>query len=164
MPMDLTALPSVILAVAQARSLDLVLETIVNAIVHQPEIALARIWLLQRDADCLKCCGSRNTSAMHLLASGGASLSGEQWTLTNGAFHRVALDAPVKLARNASTGEPMFSPALAGAPWLADPEWVAREQILGFMGQPLVFKDQVLGVIAIFTRITPTEQCFGWLR
>ncbi|MDR4507215.1 MAG: sigma 54-interacting transcriptional regulator [Candidatus Brocadiaceae bacterium] len=36
--------------------------------------------------------------------------------------------------------------------WLLDPEWAQREKITSFDGQPLVFRDETLGVLAVFSR------------
>ena len=33
-----------------------------------------------------------------------------------------------------------------------DPEWAEREKIASFAGQPLVFRDEILGVLALFSR------------
>ena len=37
--------------------------------------------------------------------------------------------------------------------WIARPDWAKRESILGFGSQPLTYRGEVLGVIAVFTRI-----------
>jgi transcriptional regulator with GAF, ATPase, and Fis domain len=46
----------------------------------------------------------------------------------------------------------------------ARPAWVERERITSFVGQPLVFRDETLGVLAVFRREPINEQEFRWLR
>ena len=46
----------------------------------------------------------------------------------------------------------------------ARPEWVRHESIACFAGQPLVFRDEMLGVLAVFRRAPINEEEFGWLR
>ena len=50
--MDLSLLPSIILAIAQQRSLDDVLATIIRILANQPDVGLARLWLLDTDRSC----------------------------------------------------------------------------------------------------------------
>jgi GAF domain-containing protein len=48
--------------------------------------------------------------------------------------------------------------------WIARPEWAERERIRSFAGHPLLFRDEVLGVLAVFTRTPLDEDAFAWLR
>jgi transcriptional regulator with GAF, ATPase, and Fis domain len=48
--------------------------------------------------------------------------------------------------------------------WIARPEWARREGILGFGGQPLLYRGEVLGVVAIFTRIRLKHEELVWMR
>ena len=45
--MELDALPSIILAITQQRSLTAVLQAVIDSVASQSEVALARIWLRQ---------------------------------------------------------------------------------------------------------------------
>jgi transcriptional regulator with GAF, ATPase, and Fis domain len=42
--------------------------------------------------------------------------------------------------------------------------WVENERITTFVGQPLVFRDETLGVLAVFRREPVNDQEFRWLR
>ncbi len=44
------------------------------------------------------------------------------------------------------------------------PDWVKTEAITSFVGQPLVFRDETLGVLAVFRREPLDQQDFRWLR
>jgi len=46
----------------------------------------------------------------------------------------------------------------------ARPDWVRSERITSFVGQPLVFRNETLGVLAVFRRQPIDEQEFRWLR
>ena len=48
--------------------------------------------------------------------------------------------------------------------WIARPEWASREGIVGFGGQPLICKGEVLGVLAVFARTRMAEENLVWLR
>ncbi len=63
-----------------------------------------------------------------------------------------------------ATGEALLHHCADGIDWLARPEWAEAESICSFGGQPLVFRGEVLGVLAVFSRQSITEEQFGWLR
>src|SRR5512132_3435659 len=71
------ALQSIALAVAEARSVDLVLQQIVDGLAGEAGISLARIWLIAPGDICPSCvvradCPDQ-TRCLHLLASAGRS-------------------------------------------------------------------------------------------
>jgi len=47
--------------------------------------------------------------------------------------------------------------------WVVRPEWAKREEIRSFTGHPLIFRDKLLGVIAVFSRQPLGQQEFTWL-
>jgi PAS domain S-box-containing protein len=47
--------------------------------------------------------------------------------------------------------------------WIVRPEWAKREEIRSFAGHPLIFRDKLLGVIAVFSRHPLGQQEFTWL-
>jgi GAF domain-containing protein len=63
------------------------------------------------------------------------------------------------IAARLSTGEPIFIPDIKTDPrWSARTDWVEREWIVSFAGRPLVFRDEVLGVLAVFSRREVKEE------
>ena len=113
--MDFAALPSLILAIAQERSLTAVLHRVIEAVASAPEVGLARLWLRQADraARCALSALQLRRSRCHLRASAGQSLAaGVDWTRTNGTFHRMALGGTRKVSHMASTGESIRVPRL----------------------------------------------------
>src|SRR4030095_1706024 len=47
--------------------------------------------------------------------------------------------------------------------WVVRPEWATREEIRSFAGHPLIFRDNLLGVIAVFSRHSLAQPEFTWL-
>ncbi|WP_321472837.1 sigma 54-interacting transcriptional regulator [uncultured Paludibaculum sp.] len=158
-------LPSIILAIAEKRSLDAVLNSIIQAIVQQPDVALARIWLKESGFSCPSC-DLTSEVALHLRASGGTPLeAGVDWGYTTGRFHRVALDSKLKIAQIAVTGQGVRIEDLAvDSEWVGEPAWVRREKLTGFAAQPMMFHGEVLGVLAVFRRVAADDACWEWLR
>ena len=70
-----------------------------------------------------------------------------------------------KIGHVGQTGEPLLMPDLQGdEKWIANPEWIKREGVRTIAAQPLVFRGETLGVLAIFdTAVLGTED-FDWLR
>lgn len=165
--MDLEALQDVALAGAGERSLEAVLTCIVEGLRRQDGVALARIWLIDRGDRCQSCplassCADRRR-CLHLVASGGRSLdAGTDWSGTEGRFARLPLSVR-KVGTIAATGTGLLINDVASDHW-ADTDWVAREQIVTFAGQPLVFRGETLGVVAIFRRASISSDEFRWLR
>ena len=164
------ALQSVLLEMGQQRTLDGVLRVVVDRLAEEGHIALARIWLLRPGDSCSMCpmrgeCPDQ-TRCLHLAASAGRSRREDvdPWTRVDGDFRRMPIGVR-KVGRVAATGECMSVMDIEkDAKWIARPDWARDEGIRGFAGQPLVFKGDILGVIAIFT-LTPLGQpCLDWLR
>ena len=70
-----------------------------------------------------------------------------------------------KIGRVGKTGEPLLLPGVRGdEEWIADPEWIRREGVKTFAAQPLVFRGEVLGVLALFDTGVLGDADFQWLR
>ncbi|MCE9609851.1 MAG: sigma 54-interacting transcriptional regulator [Chthoniobacter sp.] len=156
-------------SMAQNRTLPEVLGSIVSGIAACEHVVLARIWLLNGGDICATCrfreeCPDQ-TRCLHLVASAGNSTeSAADFTRTDGAFRRFPVGVR-KIGAIAQSGQPLLIPGVHGAEaWIADREWFARERIQTFAGQPLVFRGEVLGVLAIFDRLLLDAADFEWLR
>ncbi len=154
--MELAALQHLALSVAQARSPDLVLKEMVSGLGMTEGVALARVWLIEKDED-----GQR---VLRLRAGVGYSIAepNVRWTRTDGGHQKIPLSYG-KVGQIAATGHPLI---LQRGPkdWLVQPDWAEREGIESFAGQPLVFSGETLGVVAIFSRKPIGGQELGWLR
>jgi transcriptional regulator with GAF, ATPase, and Fis domain len=162
-------LQAVALAVAAERSLDRIPAQIVEGLVAQPGVALARVWLIKPGDICETCplraeCPDQ-TRCLHLSASAGTPSSGrENWSRLDGAFRRFPLNVR-KIGRVGASGEGiLIEDVVRDSEWIARPDWVRKERIVSFGGQPLVFRDEVLGVLAIFNRDPCNRRTFAWLR
>jgi len=164
--MELEALQELALRISGERSVESVLQHIVTGLVHQSGIALVRVWVIE-PGDICESCRMRPTCAdqarcLHLAASAGLSLTGERWSRTDGDFRRMPLGR-LKVGSVASERNGVLISDPLSEKW-ARPAWVEHERISTFVGQPLVFRDEALGVLAVFRREPINEQEFRWLR
>ncbi|MEZ5289680.1 MAG: sigma 54-interacting transcriptional regulator [Vicinamibacterales bacterium] len=154
------------LRISGERDRDAVLRHVVEGLVAQPGVALARLWVLKPGDLCATCrlqasCADRS-SCLHLAASAGRSLTGEPWTTTDGAFRRVPVGhRKVGAIAVSREGTRIDDP---GSEKWASPDWVRREGITTFAGQPLVAGGDTLGVLAIFRRGAIDDEEMRWLR
>jgi transcriptional regulator with GAF, ATPase, and Fis domain len=154
--MQLDALQSLALSVAQARSPDSVLTEMVQGLGMWDGVALARVWLL-RESDT-------EPPFLQLKASIGASIvkPSERWNRTDGAHRKIPLSYG-KVGYIAANNRPLL---LQRGPrdWLVKSDWAEAEGIQSFAGQPLCFRGQVLGVVAFFSRRRLEKSDLDWLR
>ncbi len=104
-------------------------------------MALARVWLLDEDAPVLR-----------LAASAGASIDGQKWRRLNGDFSVIPLGQRKVGIVASSASMILIEDHAQKDPHIARPDWAKREGIRAFCGQPLLFRGQVLGVLAVFSR------------
>lgn len=167
--MDLDALQTLSLAIAEERGVEAVLGKIVEGLNRQAGIALARVWLREPGDVCATCVMRQecpdSSFCLHLVASAGVSLGGGSgWTSLTGDFRRFPLGVR-KIGRIGETGEALLLEDVSSASdWIARPGWIEAEGIRSFAGQPLVFRGEVLGVLAVFSRAGLKQQDFRWLR
>jgi formate hydrogenlyase transcriptional activator len=164
------SLLSLAVDVAGEQSLQGVLTAIVHGLAAQPDVALARIWLLLPVGLCDDCVNPtacrEHTQCLQLVASAGTPLNspGEDWSLLRGYFRRVPLNA-WKVGVIGATGTSILIKDVAAEnAWIARADWAAREGIRSFAGHPLVFRGKGLGVLALFSRQLIDDSGFGWLR
>jgi transcriptional regulator with GAF, ATPase, and Fis domain len=167
--MRLESLPAVILAIAEQRSLSAVLKTIIDTVARQPDVALARLWLLGPNGSCPVCATADlpPEACLHLRASAGTPLSrGSDWSRVNGSFHRIEVSrGDLKIGHIAATGESIRIFNLSeDRQWIRDSAWADDEGLVSFAGHALVFRGEVLGVLAVFRRAEADDDCFAWLR
>ncbi len=153
-------LERITLRMASSLHLDEVLETITQGLVTELNAAFARIWLLSPGDICNTCyradhCSNRR-QCLHLRASAGLS------TQTNGEYRRVPLGA-LKIGRIASGDGPMFTNDVLGDDRLPNKDWMRAHSLRAFAGYPLIFRDELLGVMALFSRQKLTNEAIARL-
>jgi transcriptional regulator with GAF, ATPase, and Fis domain len=166
---DYESFKALLLEMAREHAVAPLLDLIVRRLAERPHVALARIWLI-REGGCP--CPAKEptcddtTKCLHLVASQGRSRVDPQadWSRLNGDFSRFPLGSR-KVGWIAVNGKAVEVPDVEKESWwIARPEWARREKILGFGGQPLVYKGKVLGVLVIFTRIRLNHEELVWMR
>jgi len=159
-----------LLELAQIRSVAELLLRVVTRLAEPPYVALARIWLVDKGDLCSSCCMRPEcpdqTSCLHLVASAGQPQADPKadWSRLDDEFQRIPLGVG-KIGRVAATGQALVVKDVARDPsLLSPPDWAIAENIHGFDAQPIRHKDEVLGVLGLFTRIPIPEQGPAWLR
>jgi transcriptional regulator with GAF, ATPase, and Fis domain len=154
--MQLEALQSLALSVAAARSPDSVMAEMVRGLGMTEGVALARVWLLREEPNA--------PPYLELKASIGTSIVDPslRYTRTDGGHHKIPVTYG-KVGAIAANNAPLL---LQRGPrdWVLQPEWADAEAIQSFAGQPLSFRGQVLGVVALFSRRRLDTQDLKWLR
>ncbi|MCK5353336.1 sigma 54-interacting transcriptional regulator, partial [bacterium] len=167
---DLHAFHQLLLEMARQLSLDNLLSLIVERLSDFEEIAIARLWLIRPADICSSCpmqaeCTERS-SCLHLMASAGRSLYPAigNWSNTDGQFRRFPIGGR-KVGMVAQSGNPLeINDIWEPADGVVDREWAQRERITSFAGQPLIYRGETLGVLAIFTRKSIKEGIPPMLR
>jgi PAS domain S-box-containing protein len=111
-----------------------ILQRCTEAMVHHLHAAFARIWTLRPGEEVLE-----------LQASAG------RYTHLNGAHSRIPVGA-LKIGLIAQERQPHLTNEVQSDPRVSDKEWARREGMVSFAGYPLLVEDQVVGVMAMFSR------------
>jgi transcriptional regulator with GAF, ATPase, and Fis domain len=159
-----------LLELATIRHVDELVQRVVTILAQRPHVAVARIWQIDQGDLCASCrmaarCPDR-TRCLHLVASAGAPGTDDRpdWSRVDGEFSRIPLGAG-KVGRVGATGEAIVVQDFAEDPsWLRRYQWAARQHISGLNVQPIKFKQEILGVLAIFTTIPTPAEGPAWLR
>ncbi|OUL32240.1 hypothetical protein BV378_00300 [Nostoc sp. RF31YmG] len=120
-------------ALAQSASLPLILHRCAQAVVKHFNAAFARIWTLNKDNNVLE-----------LQASAG------MYTCLDGEYSRIPLGG-VKVGQIAQERCPLLINNVFDESSI-DKGWAKREGMVAFAGYPILLDEQLVGVIAMFTR------------
>jgi transcriptional regulator with GAF, ATPase, and Fis domain len=164
------AFKGLLLEIAQERELDALLPLIVRRVAESSDdVALARIWLLGPGDSCGTCknraaCVSQE-ECLHLVASAVRPRGGEAIVdaRPEGAFRRIPVGA-FKVGKVLASRSALVVADATTDPHIKRPDWIREEGIKSFAGQPLLYREQVLGVIGTFLRVTLTQQGVDSLR
>ncbi|CAN5462605.1 sigma 54-interacting transcriptional regulator [soil metagenome] len=156
--------------IARKNPLESTLSAIVSQLAGRRGTALARIWLIQKGDICTVCplrgeCPDQEP-CLHLTASCGAGLANnERWDGIDGRFRRIPIGVR-KVGTVAKTGESvkLDEIQIGVSDWIVDKEWANREEIVSFAAHPLRFQNDLLGVLAVFSRESINTESFEWLR
>jgi transcriptional regulator with GAF, ATPase, and Fis domain len=157
---SLTAPERITLQMTAKLHLDDVLAAITRGLVEEFHAAFARIWLLGPGDLCAACyqaadCASRERY-LHLKASAGL------YTNLNGEYRRVP-PGVAKVGRIAvGWGTTYTNDALADDR-LPNKPWLREHGLVSFAGYPLLFQEERLGVLALFSQRVLREEEFDRL-
>jgi len=121
-------------ALVEGESLQDMVQRCAVALHQHLDAALGRIWLL-------------NEFEQVLTLQGDAG----EYTYPNPKHNRIPV-GQYKVGWVAKHREPLLINDLASSPYVSDYKWAEREGIIAFAGYPLVIKNRVLGVMALFAR------------
>ena len=122
------------IALSQGDTLRELLQPCAEAMVRYLGVAFARIWCLPPGKDVLE---------LHASAGMYTHLDGPHARIPVGQF---------KIGQIAQERRPLLTNEVQGDPHISDPDWARREGMIAFAGYPLVVKDRLLGVLAMFSR------------
>ncbi len=180
--MNITELQRIMPAIADVRPLEEVLRMITRALADQPGILLARIWLTLPGDLCSRCLLSQHCPdrehCLHLVAS--QTRPGLPGSIAledlNGVFRRFPLGLRV-IGTVGKTGESVRLDDIAD-----DSRWLARDGrpstsitaplvfrddvpgVRSFIGHPLVFRGETLGVLGVFCDRGLEDAHYQWLK
>ncbi|MDC0935099.1 sigma 54-interacting transcriptional regulator [Pirellulales bacterium] len=169
--MNLESLHAIATMVSQQREVDAVLKTVVESLADDLDLAAATIWLTQPGDICETCfmkdeCPDQ-TRCLHMVACAARPQnpeSGDEWYRTDGFYRRLPLGVR-RIGVIAVTGESQnISDTADDKEWYAHNDWLHREGVRSYSGHPLIFRDEILGVMAVFSRTHVSDQEFAWLR
>jgi transcriptional regulator with GAF, ATPase, and Fis domain len=168
---EFDSMKALLLEIAEETSTERLFARIVERLAARPHVALSRVWVLGAGDRCDRCpmrpgCADRQ-KCLHLTASAGSALHDTRGdgSRTDGYFSRIPVGSTHRVGQIAATGKGHEVDDLQkDGSWVHFPEWVETEQIVGFGGQPLSHRGEVLGVLAIFTRIPLVNEGSFWLQ
>ncbi|MEM0927314.1 MAG: sigma 54-interacting transcriptional regulator, partial [Planctomycetota bacterium] len=86
------------------------------------------------------------------------------WSRLDGRFSRFPIGER-KIGQVAESGSAIVVWDTAkDKKWIADPDWAERESIRGVAAQPLIFRGEVIGVFAVFSRVPVNVDELIWHR
>lgn len=119
---------------SQSAPVQEMLQQCAEALVQHLGVALARIWLLDRAGKVLEQYGSAG-----------------EYTHRDGFHDRISIGQGI-IGQIAQDGQPYVSNAAVNDTAISNQEWLQREELLSFVGIPLLIGERVLGVMACFAR------------
>ena len=126
------------------------LQRCTDALVQHMHCAFARIWVLNEGDTALMAAGESedlDPSGPLLLLQASSGM----YTEIDGPHSRVALGTTIT-GIIAQDRTPHHTNNMLQDPRVADKQWVRQEKMVAFAGHPLIIENQLLGVMAIYSR------------
>ena len=155
---------------AEERTVDRLLTMLVDRFVERPPVAFVQVWLKSNGDICSSClirdqC-SQSEECLHLVSWASRYENSPSSLPINNRdiLKRIPLGVGM-VGRVGATGKSIELAEISNHdPFFSLPAWVPREDIVGFLCQPLIHHDQMLGAFAIFLRMEPLPEGISWSR
>jgi PAS domain S-box-containing protein len=134
------------IALTRSDTLKSMLRSCADAVIQHLDVPFALIWTLNGEENVLE-----------LQASAGP------YTHADCLHERVPV-GELEIGLIAQQRRPHLVDAVIGDPRISDQEWAQREGLIAFAGYPLIVEDQLVGVLAMFTRKALTGHTFRALE
>ena len=126
-------------ALARQQPLQGILQQCSEALVQNLGATLARIWILNTDENILELCASAGL-----------------YTHLDGAHASIPI-GELKIGMIAQERKPHLTNNIQNDCLITDKEWFVKKGIVAFAGYPLMIENRLVGVIAMFSRESLTE-------
>lgn len=154
-----SALDNVALNMLANLKLSDVLNIVVETLRTTFDAAFARVWLIDNGDLCPDCvradiCTNKD-KCLHLKVTVGTYARDED-------YMRIPIGT-MRVGRIAEAKKPSLVNDLAKDNYIHNPEWMKREGIVAFAGYPIMLGDELLGVIALFSKRPISDEEFKML-
>jgi len=150
-------LDHIVLQMTSSLNLQEVLDAITQGLVDEMKASFARIWLLGPADLCTACFKAENCKnrdqCLHLKSSAGI------YTKINGEYRRIPM-GKFKIGQIAQSREPIVGNDVQEDERLPNKDWLKENELNSVAGYPLVFRDELLGVIAMFSQQVMSSEEF----
>jgi formate hydrogenlyase transcriptional activator len=157
-----------LLDIAHEQSVDSLLRKLVRSVMARANLACFQVWLVDKGDLCSVCPQRPNcpdqTRCLHLAIGGGNSISNSEERVLHCVDHNTRIPLGMGLVgKVAVAGRQLVLNGFAAWPAeLAGLDWLEPDQIRAFSGSPIMYKGEVLGVMASFMREAIPEEARPW--
>lgn len=169
-PIDFEFLASLFLEMAQERSLAMLLQKLAQRALTGPSATIVIVWLTEKsDKQSLGMPdgGTADQSMLYAVAGGASKLADipDRPSRLPDHLARIPVGSGL-IGQIALTGQVCLLTDLDHDPGdLADAvDWLRTERIRGFVGAPIIYRGEVLGVVGSFSRVIPPQAMRHWGR
>jgi transcriptional regulator with GAF, ATPase, and Fis domain len=157
-----------LLDIAHEQSVESLLQKLVRSVMARANLVCFQVWLVDKGDLCSVCPQRPNcpdqTRCLHLVIGGGNSISSSEERVLHCVDHntRMPLDFGM-VGKVAATGHQLVLNGFDARPAeLAGLDWLEQDQIRAFSGSPIMYKGEVLGVMASFMREAIPDEARPW--
>ncbi len=158
-----------LLEVSQEHSLDIVMRKLADRILERPQVARVHFFLVEKGDICATCawrakCPDQTRCLHASLGLRKAINAGEESPVELERYKRIPIGMGV-LGKVVASKQPIVFNDLDQDPGeLGDVKWLRQDKIRGFQAVPVVYKDEVLGVICVFAFHNVPDEARVWAR